>query len=391
MGERNLRIDLIEPFANMIDGVLGEGVRHSTPSWAGVAPPAHPQSKVGFSLLPTQFFPELSSKRIQIDLFDSPMGQVLMPPFGNAFGFPHQGPVGGFVASASKSILFHKGFKKVNGMVINFKPISGNPSDAKSQYFRGETLDIDPGKHEETGVVGHQMQVVFPSRSIPTDEGISCLDLPGGGAPAKAGHRPILQKGNVFEMSSYNLPISQIVMLLDKAVVKRLQGGVSNQLQSGRREVSEGSWKGTLVNGHPGNGAVSYMVVGTSKRRRKSDKPSSLQGQKELSAGHVSQLTIGLHPIPLPTEHPRDLLSSPAPMGTNDGLDLGEILFRNGFSANRKRQHIKRIAKQFRGRHKKMHTEQKNSSSASQTENDCQSGWVENEKGGLKIARRTGL
>ncbi len=33
MGKGNLRIDLIESSANMIDGVLGEGVRHSTPFW----------------------------------------------------------------------------------------------------------------------------------------------------------------------------------------------------------------------------------------------------------------------------------------------------------------------------------------------------------------------
>jgi len=156
------------------------------------------------------------------------------------------------------------------------------------------------------------------------------------------------------------LPIPKIMMLLDETIIERLKGGVSNQLQSGSREMSEGSSKGAPGNGHSGNGAVSFMVVGTSKGWRKSDKPSSLQGQKELSAGpvecrqsgpaqqdstwagHIPQLTIGLHPIPLPTEHPRDLLSSPAPMGTNDGLDLGEILFSNGSSADRERPPARR-------------------------------------------------
>ncbi len=191
------------------------------------------------------------------------------------------------------------------------------------------------------------------------------------------------------------MPISQIVMLLDNAVVKWLQGGVSNQLQSGSREVSEGSSKGALVNGHPGNGAVSLMVVGAIKGRRESDKPFSLQGQKELSAGHIPQLSIGLHPVPLPAEYPRDLLSALAPMGTDDGLDLGEILFSNGFSANRERQHIKRVAKQNRGRHKKMHSEQKmccvDRKLPMSTYSRRDSGWVENKIGGLKIARRTGL
>ncbi len=94
MGKRNLRIDLIESFANMVDGVLGEGVRHSTPSWAGGATPAHPQSKVGFSLLAAQFLPELPSKRIQVNLFDSAMGQMSVAPFGDALGFSHQRPIG---------------------------------------------------------------------------------------------------------------------------------------------------------------------------------------------------------------------------------------------------------------------------------------------------------
>jgi len=170
VGKRDSRIDLIESFANMIDGVLGEAVRHSTPSWAGGGAPAHPQSKLGFSLLPTQFLPELSSKRIQVNLFDPAVGQMLVAPFGNAFGFSHQRPIGSFVASASKPVFFHEGLKKMDGMVIDFKPIGGNPSDTKSQYFRGQTLDIDPGKHEEAGIIGHQMEIVFPRRSIPADE-----------------------------------------------------------------------------------------------------------------------------------------------------------------------------------------------------------------------------
>lgn len=55
-------------------------------------------------------------------------------------------------------------------MVIDFKPIGKNPSSTKSQYFRGQTLDIDPWKHEEAGIIGHQMEVAFPHWSIPTDK-----------------------------------------------------------------------------------------------------------------------------------------------------------------------------------------------------------------------------
>lgn len=58
----------------------------------------------------------------------------------------------------------------MDGVVIDFKPIGKNPSSTKSQYFRGQTLDIDPWKHEEAGIIGHQMEVAFPHWSIPTDK-----------------------------------------------------------------------------------------------------------------------------------------------------------------------------------------------------------------------------
>jgi len=170
VGKRDLRIDLIEPFANMVDGVLCEGIRHSIPLWAGGGAPAHPQNKVSFSFLPTQFLPELSSKRVQVNIFDSAVGQMLMPPFSDALGFSHQVPVSGFIAGASKPTFFHEGLKEMNGVVIDLKPIGGNPSDAKSQYFRGQTFDVDPGKHQKAGIIGHQMKIVFPRRSIPADE-----------------------------------------------------------------------------------------------------------------------------------------------------------------------------------------------------------------------------
>lgn len=138
-------------------------------------------------------------------------------------------------------------------------------------------------------------------------------------------------------------------MLRDETITERLKAGVSNQLQRGSREVSEGSSNGALANGHPGNGKVSLMVVGPIEGRRKADKPLWLQGQKELSAGHTTKLAVGLYPIPLPTERPRDLLSPPDPIVTNSGFDLGKLLFGNCSLANREWQRIQRIAKQNRG------------------------------------------
>ncbi len=58
----------------------------------------------------------------------------------------------------------------MDGVMIDLKPIGGNPSNAKSQYFRGQAFDRDPRHYKEAGIIGHQMEIVFSRRSIPADE-----------------------------------------------------------------------------------------------------------------------------------------------------------------------------------------------------------------------------
>jgi hypothetical protein len=316
------------------------------------------------------------------------MGQMLMPSFGDAFGLANQNPVGGFVASPSKPVSFHKGLEQMDRVVIGLKPIKGYPSGAQGQNFRGQTFNRNPGKHEKSDIIDHQVEVVFPRCCIPADEKISGLHPPGSRAPAKAGHRPILQESDVFEMSTDNLAISQIMVPVYEAVVERLKGGVSNRVQSRFRKIGELALQEALIDRHPDNDSVALMVVCVIEGRRKPDKTFSLKSQEELPTGHIAQFTIGLHPVPALAERPRDLFASPALVGTDDGLDLRQIIFSNGSSANRERQHIQRIAKQARGRQLKMHATIKNI--LRKVERPDPIGWVENEKGGLKIARLTG-
>lgn len=120
-----------------------------------------------------------------------------------------------------------------------------------------------------------------------------------------------------------------------EAVVEGLKGGVPNQVQSRFREIGELALQEALIYRHPGNGSVALMVISIMHRRRKPNKTFSLEGQQELPAGHISQFTVGLQPVPALAEQSRDLLAPFAPVGTDHGLDLGQIIFSNCSSANR--------------------------------------------------------
>ena len=161
-------------------------------------------------------------------------------------------------------------------------------------------------------------------------------------------------------MSTDNLPISQIMVPVYEAVVERLKGSISNRVQSGFREIGELALQKTLIDRDPSNDPISPVVVCAFKARRKANETLSFQAQQEFPAGHITKLAVGLHPVPMLAEHSRNIFAPPAPIGTNDGLDLGKIVFSNCSFAKRERQHNQRIAKQSLGRQLKLHEQQKN-------------------------------
>jgi len=73
------------------------------------------------------------------------------------------------------------------------------------------------------------MEVFCFSGFIPADEGIAGSNGPGGRAPAEASNRPVFYKGDVFEMTSDNLAIAEVMILLDQTVVKGLKRGMSDR------------------------------------------------------------------------------------------------------------------------------------------------------------------
>lgn len=70
------------------------------------------------------------------------------------------------------------------------------------------------------------------------------------GVPPQTGYRAITAKGDVGQMVANNLSISQIMIMLDKASVKRFKFATSDKLQLERFEFREraGNWSYIDIN-----------------------------------------------------------------------------------------------------------------------------------------------
>ena len=109
-----------------------------------------------------------------------------------------------------------------------------------------------------------------------------------------------------------------------------------------------------------GNGLVAFVIMGADKPWRQSDKAFSVKGEKNLPAGHVFELAVGLAPVPLPAEDLGDMLSALIPIGVNGGLNGIKRSLINCSFADGNGQHVHCIAKRRWGRQRKMHRSEKN-------------------------------
>ena len=81
------------------------------------------------------------------------------------------------------------------------------------------------------------MEVVFLGRLIPSDKGIPGFDRLCRRSPSQTGDRLFTDKGHVLEMVSDNLTITQIMVLLNQAVIEGFKGGVPDQLELDRFKI----------------------------------------------------------------------------------------------------------------------------------------------------------
>lgn len=222
----------------------------------------------------------------------------MITSFCSAFGLANADPVGGFVTGAGKAIFFHEGFQQVQGMVIYLQPVIRDSSRGKGQDFGGQAFYGNPREHEEPGVRGHEMEVSLLGGLVPADEGIAGFDSPGARAPSEACDGSIVYKGHVLEVIADDLPIPQVMMVLNQAVVEGFKIGSTNQGEANSWELRERSLNRALINLNSRNSSITSLIVGAGTSGGKADKAPSVQGEQQLPTGHILEAAIGLTPIP---------------------------------------------------------------------------------------------
>jgi hypothetical protein len=123
----------------------------------------------------------------------------------------------------------------------------------------------------------------------------------------KTCHRPIPGKNHVLEVFSHGLGISQVMVLLDKAVAELLQRAPSHLVNRDGRKLPQKLFDGALVNFHPLRRASVQERIHerSSFPWGKTDSALSFQVQQEPPADHVLGLAVWLGPVPCKTQSPR--------------------------------------------------------------------------------------
>ena len=95
------------------------------------------------------------------------------------------------------------------------------------------------------------MQVVSSDLRVPADKIVSRFDFPCGRAPTQTGHGPLIDKGDVLKMIALrgvgslglyepeadDLPIAEIMVLVDQGVVEWFEFCVSDRLEINNAQI----------------------------------------------------------------------------------------------------------------------------------------------------------
>ena len=358
VGKGNFGIDLVELFANMSNGESFERAHHHVPPGQELALLPHSKELWGFSLLPTKLRPPMLPERIEIDVFDPAVKQVIVTAFGDSIGCTHMDPICSFVTSALESIPLNESLQKMNGVLVEVLPVGGDPSGAEGEKPGCEAFYGDPGEDEESSVVGKKVEVFDLGWLIPADELISCPDPPGGRSPSETGKGPLcVIKGDILEVAADDLAVAEVVAPVDKSVVEGLEGSVSNRSKMEGLYIGEISVNRAVVERRAGKATVAQAIASVVAAGGKLYEPSSVKSQKDFPASHILEATVWLEPAPFVAQYPRDLGSAAIPVSRDGGLDFRDIRLCKGPGSYGQSLHDHCIAEQRAGRQPIVHRE----------------------------------
>lgn len=116
----NFAIDLIKFCANMVNGESFKRGHHN-------ASPGQELALLPNPSLAAEFFSKVFPQRIDVNLLNTSMEEVIMTSFGSTSCFSQTDPVSSPITGSLETILLDEGFQKNNRIVIDGKPIGRDP------------------------------------------------------------------------------------------------------------------------------------------------------------------------------------------------------------------------------------------------------------------------
>jgi hypothetical protein len=198
-----------------------------------------------------EFSAEVLSQRIEVDCLFGQECFGRLAEFSAACGFTNADPVICSIAGPLEPLGVDKGLEKINRVMVDLIPVPGYAPAVQSQQVGGQVRDPNPGKNQESTLVGDQMEVFLSGLCTPSDKSVPHSDVPWSRRPEQTGNGSAVGKGHVLEVFPNRLAISQIVMLADETVAKLLLWAPADLLKGYGEKGANGAMDGRLINLNP--------------------------------------------------------------------------------------------------------------------------------------------
>jgi len=151
------------------------------------------------------------------------------------------------------------------------------------------------------------MKVVFSGLFVPSNETVSCADIPWCRTPCQTGNGTIIGKGHVFEVLSNGLGIAKVMVLTYKAIKGLLKRSSANLLKVDGEQVGNRRMNRRFIDNYFGWFPSLCKRIGRGEFfGRQLNEAFRFQDKQQASANHVLEEPIRLSPIPLSTNFLRN-------------------------------------------------------------------------------------
>jgi len=140
----------------------------------------------------------------------------------------------------------------------------------------------------------------------PTNKAVPATNMAGRRAINHTGHGPLPGEDQILQVLSHRLAIPQVVLLLDQAVAKLLEGRAPHWTDLKGENRRKGTFDRIRGNDH-GSGffSLNQGIERIPLFDRELNITGPLQCQHQTPADHVTKSSIGLPPVPYLTQFMR--------------------------------------------------------------------------------------